>query len=223
MNRTITVLFTKFGWFDPDNGSHVETKSLPPDQLHACWRYKKIIDRQRCIAGRILLLKCLKKYSIPSTALNDMITNRYGKLYLPTQLNFNISHSGRIAICAATQAMGDIGIDIEKIIGVDFDDFKDALNSESFSKIQSAADPTEQFYKTWTAIESAMKADGRGMQLAASEIVPDFQKNVASIGGKKWYLYQLFIDSNYACHLATDIKEPKINLEQITFGCSESN
>jgi 4'-phosphopantetheinyl transferase len=218
MAGTITVLYTRFGAFDPDNDFQSETACLSSEQRRHCRRYRKTIDRQRCIAGKILLLKCLEKHGFSSQVLNRIETSRYGKPYIPASIEFNISHSGRIAICAASNEPCRIGIDIEEMVGIDFREFKDTFNKEVFREIVASDDPTPQFYKAWTAIESVMKADGRGIELSASEIIPHFQYNKASIGNKQWRLYQLLIDSDYACHLATDTKAGRVNVESVVIG-----
>ena len=95
----------------------------------------------------------------------------YGKYGKPrykheTHLNFNVSHSGDIAIIGFVYDY-TIGVDIEKIKN-DFDTFEIAINF--FSKKEIAAlrkipKPLQHkaFYSCWTRKEAFIKAKGQGL------------------------------------------------------------
>jgi 4'-phosphopantetheinyl transferase len=92
---------------------------LTDDELDRADRFSFEIDRQRYIAARATLRSILSRYITiyPSHLRFDY--NRYGKPFLTrefssTLLNFNLSHSGNMALYAITRNM-EIGVDVERV------------------------------------------------------------------------------------------------------------
>ena len=67
-------------------------------------------------------------------------------------MDFNISHSGNLVICAA--ATGKIGIDVERIRLIDIDEFNQTLSEKQIRLIAESPDPLKMFYRIWAAKES---------------------------------------------------------------------
>ena len=99
--------------------------------------------------------------------------NQYGKPSLApefssTLLNFNLSHSGSMALFAITRNM-EIGVDVERV----HSDFEYEEIAKRFFSVNEVAAlrtiPTEKkleaFYNCWTRKEAYVKAHGKGLSL----------------------------------------------------------
>jgi len=71
------------------------------------------------------------------------------------------------------------------------------------------------FYKYWTMIESAMKADGRGMNIPVKNV--RLGKDTALISGKIWYLHEIKADRSVVCHCAAENRLKQIVVKQKFF------
>jgi 4'-phosphopantetheinyl transferase len=72
------------------------------------------------------------------------------------------------------------------------------------------------FFSLWTQKEAVVKADGRGVGLPLDEIVVTAGK--AILGNAIWEVKQVRIAEGYCCHLATNILNQEIYIEQIRYG-----
>ena len=96
----------------------------------------------------------------------------------------------------------------------DLSDFTQILTERESLEIYNAQDPYRQFFNYWTAIESAIKADGRGFSLSKDEL--KLSGDSAFINQtNRWYLSCINIDSSYACHLSSAVKNPQIKISRI--------
>jgi 4'-phosphopantetheinyl transferase len=99
--------------------------------------------------------------------------NQYGKPFLAPEfssyrLNFNLSHSGTMALYAITRNRG-IGIDVERVRSdVDYEEiakqFFSANEGTTLRAIPTEKKP-EAFYHCWTRKEAYIKAHGEGLSL----------------------------------------------------------
>ena len=130
-------------------------------------------DRTRWMVARAVLRILLARYLNTDPHHLDFDTNLYGKPFLthpslPTPLQFNLSHSGDLALYAFTYAR-HIGIDIEyKRAGIDYD----ALARVSFAPNERAALRSlpdslqhDAFYNCWSRKEAYIKARGKGIYI----------------------------------------------------------
>lgn len=102
---------------------------------------------------------------------------QYGKPFLPdTNVAFNVSHSGDLALVAIGGARWHVGIDIERIIPLS--DLRllarRVLTPHELSTLSSdktlAADKRRGFFRYWTCKEAYLKAIGTGLQTDMSHI-----------------------------------------------------
>lgn len=97
----------------------------------------------------------------------------HGKPFLKNRsLQFNLSHSDKIAVIAVT-ADADIGVDIENLIrDVEYDELGNRFFSEAeYSKLCNAK-PEEKrvtFFNCWTRKEAFIKAIGEGLSYPLNE------------------------------------------------------
>jgi 4'-phosphopantetheinyl transferase len=146
---------------------------LTDDELDRARRFYFEIDRQRFIAARGTLRSILSRYIPTSPGHLRFYYNQYGKPSLApefssTLLNFNLSHSGSMALFAITRNM-EIGVDVEHVRS----DFEYEEIAKRFFSVNEVAAlrtiPTEKkleaFYNCWTRKEAYIKAHGKGLSL----------------------------------------------------------
>ena len=146
---------------------------LTDDELDRANRFFLEIDRQRFIAARGTLRSILSRYITIYPGHLRFYYNQYGKPFLApefssTLLNFNLSHSGSMALFAITRNM-EIGVDVERVRS----DFEYEEIAKRFFSVNEVATllmiPTEKrleaFYNCWTRKEAYIKAHGKGLSL----------------------------------------------------------
>jgi len=175
-------------------------KCLPAWSHTMSLTYKRWQDRQAYLGGRYLLLEGLKKLSLPVAMLNSLKYSEHGRPYLPLNIDFNISHSGKYILLAMSNGHR-IGIDIEEIKKIEINDFKKQFSNSELLMINQAYNKYAEFFKYWTIKEAVIKADGRGMDIDLKSIV--INEN-AYVDGKVWYLKEIKVSEGYAVHIATD-------------------
>lgn len=141
-------------------------------------RFRSVKDRKRSIAGEMLARRAISDWCAVAEENIIFDTNQYGKPFaagLP--IEFSISHSGNLAVCAVDHY--PVGIDIERIRPVDFRIARHIFTQEElvylFRHVPQESDfaqvPDEitmiRFFELWTAKEAYCKCYGVG--LAASE------------------------------------------------------
>jgi 4'-phosphopantetheinyl transferase len=146
---------------------------LTDDELDRANRFSFEIDRQRFIATRGTLRSILSRYITIYPSHLRFHYNQYGKPFLAAEfsaylINFNLSHSGSMALYAITRNM-EIGVDVERVRS----DFEYEEIAELFFSANEVAIlrmiPTEKkleaFYNCWTRKEAYIKAQGKGLSL----------------------------------------------------------
>jgi 4'-phosphopantetheinyl transferase len=150
---------------------------LSSDEVARASRFHFPRDRQRFVASRALLRTILASY-LATDASN--LSFSYSKKDKPSlgpghagsDVAFNISHSGGIALLAFTRRR-EIGVDVEQVRS-DFD--LEAIARRFFStheQTQLSALPPEKrfeaFFRCWTRKEAYIKATGDGLSLPLSQ------------------------------------------------------
>ena len=146
---------------------------LTDDELDRANRFSFEIHRQRFIAARGALRSILSRYITIYPGDLRFYYNPYGKPLLAPEfssylLNFNLSHSDRIALYAITRNM-QIGIDVERVRS-DFEYEEIAKRFFSVNEVSNlhtipAERKLEAFYRFWTRKEAYIKAQGKGLSL----------------------------------------------------------
>ncbi len=145
--------------------------------------------------------------------------NDYGKPALGKHfsgLNFNVSHSGNVAIYAITCGR-EVGIDVEQI-RADFAGESIAKRFFSPAEISVFCDlgtyeKKEAFFSCWTRKEAFIKATGKGVSFGLDNfevsLVPDRPAVLLSVNGdreeaSRWSLRNLDIKPGYKAALAVE-------------------
>jgi 4'-phosphopantetheinyl transferase len=175
---------------------------LPPALQEKALRYRRWQDAYGCIFGKCLLSIALEKIGF-SGDLSIIEYSLENKPFIRVGPHFNISHSGNRVVCIVC-AETRVGIDIEYSVDeVMFDEFQSQFTRSEWRVIRSASDPKEEFYRMWTAKESVIKADGRGLAIPLKKIDVSRYQPVL-LDGKVWVLTRLFQFDDYVCHFCLE-------------------
>ncbi len=160
--------------------------------------YVRPINQYQHLLGRLLLWEFLRKKGFPIELLKELQVEE--KPQLPAvDFHFNISHSDDLVLCAISE--NEVGVDVEKInLAVVLDNFKDTMNPAQWKYIHASKSPKTSFFDYWSAKESLIKADGRGLGIPLEKIF--IHQGHGIVEGQSWELQRLAIDANYACYLA---------------------
>lgn len=187
-------------------------ESYPPSIIKHCLKFIKEADQQRRFLGYWLLEQHLLDNAFETSLLllDSILRDKTQKPHFAkySELNFSLSYSGEIAICAISNQ--SIGIDIEKINPeINLEHYKTMFSSEAWSAINSATDPIISFFTYWTQMEAVMKADGQGISGATNQI--KFGNNTISFENiERELLYIPTFDGYMAHFVGKDTKDTRI-------------
>jgi 4'-phosphopantetheinyl transferase len=214
MDIKVDVFYTKFKERLPNHLWEDYMDFLPADQQNRVFKYRRWQDQYSYLFGRLLLLEGLKRYSTDKS-LKNIDYDEYNKPFISNStIQFNISHSGEYVICAITEGYS-IGVDIEKVDVIGFENFTNVLSSRELNYIRKSSRPLKSFYELWVRKESVVKADRRGLTIPLSEI--NIQMRHAYCYSEIWYLTELSIDKNYCACLAIGLPNPDISINRLDF------
>jgi 4'-phosphopantetheinyl transferase len=208
----------------PDVSFQALLTFLPTHLQQKTLRFRQWQDQHASLLGKLLLRIALKNAG-RSTDLDRLHYTTENKPFFPEGPVFNLSHSGNRVICL----LGDhlrLGIDIESLSPLPFDDFQPQFTENEWAVILSDPTPLNAFYRFWTAKESILKADGRGLGIPLQSL--DLSKTMTpTIDGVTWSVHELPLFDNYACHYAIELQRdhqpdlesappPTIELHELT-------
>ena len=121
-------------------------------------------------------------------------------------VQFNISHSDHRVVCAFANE-GRIGVDIEKIVPIDFDDFTSMFSALEWKSIRASENPLRSFYWFWTRKESIIKALGFNLKYL-HQIELDVTVDHIVVDGTQLFLQELDFGDGF---VATVCCEGEIN------------
>lgn len=159
---------------------------LSPDERTRAARFHFSRDRQHFTATRALLRIILAGYlaSDPGD-----LTFRYSKTGKPSlnsaeNLEFNVSHSGEVALLAFTRGR-QVGVDVEHV-RENFD--HEAIAGRFFSRQEqqqlaelAPAERYRGFFRCWTRKEAYIKAEGTGLSLPLHQFDVSLETGEASL------------------------------------------
>ena len=138
-------------------------------------RFRFIDDKKRTVAGEMLARKAIAEWCGVTPENITFGIKEHGKPYAKDlAVEFNISHSGDMVVCAVDDK--PIGIDIEQICPIDLSVAKRICTDEELLYLFGRT-PTEQdftyttdtetltrFFELWTAKEAYGKYQGNGIE-----------------------------------------------------------
>jgi 4'-phosphopantetheinyl transferase len=206
-------------WRVPLTVSEPESEQLAmllsrDEQLLAA-RFQFARDRKRYIAARGMLRVLLGKHLDVSPAAVAFESGPHGKPQLADSsgpVNFNLSHSGDLAICALARDCLP-GVDIESLDRtIDYDALaRRFFSAREFAELQliPCTERNRAFLACWTCKEAVAKAIGLGLSLPLDRIEvavdPDAPPQVLSVAQgdpREWKLYRINADRAYVATLA---------------------
>jgi 4'-phosphopantetheinyl transferase len=164
-------------------------------------RYVQWADRLRHLFGKLLLRDALIQYGFGPDCLEHLYYNEFKRPYIHEGIDFNLSHSGDYVVCAITRG-AKVGIDVEQISPVDFDDFDRVMTEGQWGRIHAAPDPHRMFFTCWAIKESMIKAESSGMSLPLLQI--HIRGNHVHYEGGMWHVRELPLDEGYCTWVCSD-------------------
>jgi len=185
---------------------------LPVEFQKNILKYKRWQDSHASLYGKLLLKEGLAKMGF-DCSLNEMKLTKFGKPYFANEkFSFNISHSHNYILCAISrEEKNSLGVDIEKVKEIDFNDFESVWCQNEKNKIVSR----EVFYDFWTRKEAIVKAIGMGMYFPLNKI--DVSKSEVHCKGDVLHLRKVNLDPDYVVHMASSAKIQEVQLEYFSF------
>lgn len=208
----IRVLITRLPHRIPDALWQGLLETLPQSIREEVPRYRRWQDRQALVAGRLLLRKCLSRFASSRDWPGLLEAGDFGRPHVPGAVDFNISHSGDITLCAATD-QGRIGIDVEALRPVKPTAFRSCMTGDELARLSAEPDPTRAFFQIWTRKEAVLKADGRGLLAPMKEVL--IRGDEAEFEGRRWFLRELDPGPIHVCHLASDVRPEELVIEEM--------
>jgi len=209
----IHVLFTCFDSEIPDERREYYLRKMPESIRDKINRYVRWQDRQAGLFGKLLLLKGLTEYGGYSPdCLNSLSYNDFGRPFIDSDIDFNISHSGDYVVCAVADRE-KVGIDIEKIRPIVLSDFKNYMTYREWEDIAASDRQYDRFYEHWTMKESVIKAEGRGLSIPLTDI--RLHQRKAAVYDTVWFLKELMLDIRYKCYLAANSEQPEFEIMEV--------
>ncbi len=206
----ITVFYSSFPDHIPDHIWHDSLRCLPIETQDKILRYHFWKDRYAGLYGQHLLLQGFLEIGLSQQDFFNIQRTSYGRPYLNDEIDFNISHSGNQVVCAISNT-NSLGIDIEQIRPIEYEDFQSFMSKDEWSNIQNSTDSCNTFFEYWTKKESVIKADGRGMSAPLASLTW-VDETTALLEEKKWFLNALPVSDAYSCYVASDSIEQNIKI-----------
>jgi 4'-phosphopantetheinyl transferase len=188
-------------------------QQVPPLLQLKALRYQSELSRYNYLIGRLLLKRGLNFFGLDDD-LEKIEFQENGKPVL-SGIYFNISHSDHQVICGFSQK-GTLGVDLEKIRPIDFENFASIFSAKEWLAIRGADDPIRTFYWFWTRKESIIKAMGRTLHYL-HQIELDVTSDHFVVDGKRYFLRQVAIEEGFVCTVCTEKEIESIELVEIWF------
>ncbi len=206
-------------YFNVDDFSkeiEIYRRLLSLEEISRSKKFKFEKDRTLNIMARSALRTLSSLYLGHTASAIEFKYGTYGKpdYNFPTDLKFNVSHSGKLVVLAFVKD-SEIGIDVEKI-KTDFDVLNLAENFFSTTEVKMLHDVQQDdvyqaFYHCWTRKEAFIKAEGSGLSfpLDAFSVSMDENKKAKLLQTKwnsaeknKWSLFSFSPTNEYVGAIA---------------------
>jgi 4'-phosphopantetheinyl transferase len=164
-------------------------------------RFRRPEDRLARMAAYGLLHEALVSAGLGEAPLLALQWDGRGRPFLHAagSLDFNLSHSGEVAVCAVAWG-GRVGVDVERMRDVGHTGFERFFPKPEWSRIAENDHPRRAFFESWTRLESVAKGEGFGLGGPLQEI--EFERNLARLHGRQWTLSPIGVGEGYCCHTA---------------------
>ena len=180
-------------WYKFDIGEFSEEEYekwyslMSQDKKSRVDRFLNADDKKRTVAGEMLARKAVSEWC---DVLCDTIafkTDEHGKPYAENlNVQFNISHSGNIVVCAVSN--NPVGIDVEEIRPIDLKIAKRICSDDELKYIFDGKEPAfsvttnkktlTRFFEIWTAKEAVGKLTGHGLANISKPLNKEVERHI---------------------------------------------
>jgi 4'-phosphopantetheinyl transferase len=182
------------------NNNHSNIRDLLPKEIGMISdRYYYNADRTRFLCGKWLISYALSKEGYSMDELKNLKLDSYKRPYLCDEIDFNISHSGNYVVCVISKN-SRVGVDVEEVKDVDFNDFEFALSIKDREVIDNSENGFTEFFKIWTKKEAIAKANGKGLGLPLSEM--NIYTKLVDCEGELWNTSYIDIEDTHPICIA---------------------
>ncbi|MRX41219.1 4'-phosphopantetheinyl transferase superfamily protein [Flavobacterium sp. LC2016-23] len=179
-------------------------KQMPSAIQLKIGRYKNWQDAHTSLIGKLLLTQALQDSGLQKMDLSVLTYNKYGRPSVPGIMDFNISHSENLVVCAIA-TNGSIGIDAEALKPINKTDFYNCWTPAEAKIIYQDPEDYKTFYSHWTKKEAVVKAIGNGLNIPLTDI--EIKGDLATVAHHgNWYVKEIPLSEKYIVHMAA--KEP---------------
>ena len=193
--------------------------ALPVSFQDEIRKYKFRNSAESSLLGKIILKYGFQKLKL-NYYLQDLKSDAKERPFIQDDLDFNISHSGNYIICAISQN-SRVGIDIEKhrILKTNIADRY--FDSNECREIEIAIDSSKAFFDLWSLKESAIKCDGRGVEVLSKthKQYESENRNTVFCDRVTFHYKQLEIEPFYSCCVCSnvqfDVELQQLNLDDV--------
>lgn len=176
--------------------------------------FKRDVDRSLLLTSSVLLTQMLFENGFENYKTSDLQYSNTGRPFFPdSPFDFNVSHTDNFAAVVFSENCR-VGIDIERIKDVDLRDFENIFSKEVWNIIHSSGNKIREFYYYWTQLESAIKADGRGLSLVPSGNI-EIRDDRVLIDGRSWFSHHNDICTAISCCIASDKEIKNISFREL--------
>lgn len=207
----IYVFYTKCSYKLKKISFDLLLNQLPINLQNKILKFRDWRDAQRSLIGKVILIKALKLMDLTRYTLDNLKFTEFQRIYFDANLDFNISHSEEYIICAISET-NKVGIDIEKIKGLQIYDFENQFSNKEWEEILDD-NSLKAFYSYWTKKEAFLKAIGTGLKFPLKNI--NIIDNKILWHEKPWYLSEIKINREYVSHLATDKSNAEVVIQTV--------
>lgn len=198
------------------------SEELPAQKREQISKLRQQSDQVLSLAGLQLLKIGMAQFTDIPFSLKQLQFPAKNKPFFDGDVDFNISHSGNIAICAISNNM-KIGIDIELQRQVKSAIVNKFLSEKNNKTHKSEEKNKQQFFELWTKNEAIIKAANHGSIFTMHEI--SLQNQGGFYQDHFWYTYPVNINTTdnhssdinkeYTCHIACSEKITGNELKKI--------
>lgn len=168
-------------------------------------KFRRWQDAQASLLGKLLISEALTDGDL--SILNYIEFNSYGRPFIKSHPDFNISHSGNYVVLVMDNS-SRVGIDVEEIKAINPLEFRSQMTNFEWENIIQSKDSLHAFYLYWTQKESVIKAYGKGLSTPLSSF--EIRNYSCLLDQNLFYVRKINLATNVICFVASDRKIKKI-------------
>jgi len=182
-------------------------------------KYKFWQGAQSSLLGKIILDFGFKFLNL-NHSLHDIKVSVKERPFINNEIDFNISHSGNYIICAIS-TKAKVGIDIEKHRELKSNIADRYFDKDECNEIETSPNSSKSFFDLWSLKESAIKCDGRGVEVlsATHKQYQAENENTVVCDGVLFHYKQSEIEKNYSCCVCSsekfEVESQQLNLSNL--------